>query len=400
MQVYAGGSATSTTVAPGGFEQTRGNDTATLVQSGGYYQVYAGGEGAGVVIQNGAVAQVSGGTVLGVTVESGGNLQVYPGGVVSGASIIGRGMVTTGGTLADATLTPGAEVLIGSGAIVTDLTLMGRSVVDLGAIAYTAGGSATLASATDLLTISEGSFTTTLQLAGSYTGFYFDLSTYYGMTELPSDQPATEVTVEASRYPACYCSGTMIRTRDADAPIQDLRIGDMIITASGQHRAIKWVGRRSYAGRFLAANPGVQPICLAAGSLGDGLPRRDLWVSPEHAMFLDGVLVPARHLLNGSTIVRKHGLKRVDYFHIELDSHDVILAEGAKSESYLDDNNRGVFNNANQYAALHPDTLSSTRFYAPRVESGYVLEAIRRRLAIATESTTVIRETPEWRHSA
>ena len=127
---------------------------------------------------------------------------------------------------------------------------------------------------------------------------------------------------------ACYCPGTLILTSRGEMPVQDLLIGDTVVTASGQHRPIKWIGNRSYAGRFLASNPRVQPIRLHAGSLGDGLPRRDLLVSPEHAMFLDGLLVPARCLVNDCTIVQESGLERVDYYHIELDTHDVLLAEG------------------------------------------------------------------------
>ena len=99
-------------------------------------------------------------------------------------------------------------------------------------------------------------------------------------------------------------------------------------------------------------------------------------------MFLDGVLIPARCLVNGSTIIRERGLDRVDYFHIELDNHDVLLAEGAPSESYLDDDSRGMFHNASEFKALYPDALDPGRFCAPKVDEGYALEAVRQRLAV------------------
>ena len=112
--------------------------------------------------------------------------------------------------------------------------------------------------------------------------------------------------------------------------------------------------------------------------------RQDLVVSPEHAIILDGVLVPARCLLNGSTITRERGLDRVTYIHVELDSHDVLLAEGAPSESYMDDDSRFMFHNATEFAAMYPEAARPTGFCAPRVEQGAELEAIRRRLAQET----------------
>ena len=180
---------------------------------------------------------------------------------------------------------------------------------------------------------------------------------------------------------ACYCPGTLILTDRGEMPVEILAIGDTVVTASGTHRPIKWIGKRSYAGRFLAANPALQPVRFRAGSLGDGLPRRDLLVSPDHAMFLDGLLIPARCLLNGATIIRERGLDRVRYVHVELDSHDVLLAQGAPSESYLDDGSRGMFHNASEFAALYPKAGIPGAFCAPRVEQGAQLEAIRRRLA-------------------
>ena len=184
----------------------------------------------------------------------------------------------------------------------------------------------------------------------------------------------------------CYCHGTLILTDRGEVAVEALAIGDRVITRDGSAKPVRWLGRRSYAGRFLAGQRQVLPVRFAAGSLGDGLPRRDLRVSPLHAMLLDGVLVPAAQLVNGATIVQETGCRRVDYVHVELDVHDVIWAEGAASETFLDDDSRLMFHNASEYAALYGEALAAGRFCAPRVEDGYALEAIRARLAARVQA--------------
>ncbi len=182
---------------------------------------------------------------------------------------------------------------------------------------------------------------------------------------------------------ACYCAGTLILSEDGERPVESLAIGDQVVTVSGALRRIRWIGRRSYSGRLLARRGEVQPVRIRAGALGDGLPRRDLWVSPDHAMLLDGLLVPARLLVNGVSIVRDASRERVDYVHLELDQHDAILAEGAASESFVDDDSRMMFHNAAEFTALYPDVRPGiARFCAPRVESGYALERIRQGLSV------------------
>ena len=183
----------------------------------------------------------------------------------------------------------------------------------------------------------------------------------------------------------CYCRGTLVRTARGEVPVEELRIGDRLQTHGGPFRALRWIGTRSYAGRFAAANPAVWPVLIRAGALGEGVPHRDLRVSPLHAMFLRGVLVPAAALVNGVSVVRLPSPARVDYFHLELETHDVILAEGAWSESFVDDNSRGMFGNAHEYRRLHPDAGAEPAvFCAPRVDSGAELDAVRRDLAART----------------
>jgi Hint domain len=104
----------------------------------------------------------------------------------------------------------------------------------------------------------------------------------------------------------CYCPGTLIKM----ARVEKLKIGDKVMTMSGVARPIKWMGRRSYAGRFVMGRKDILPICIKAGALDDNLPKRDLWISPHHAMYLDGVPIEAKGLVNGVSIVQAERSQR------------------------------------------------------------------------------------------
>ncbi len=180
---------------------------------------------------------------------------------------------------------------------------------------------------------------------------------------------------------ACFLRGTAITTPNGTRPVEALQIGDLVTTANGTQRPIRWIGHRSLAAPFLTNNRKAAPIRFRAGSLGDGLPLRDLLVSPEHAMFLDGVLVPAWCLVNSNNITQDHSLDQIDYFHIELDTHDILLAEGAPSESFLAEDGREQFTNANDYDALYPLEQRHQSPCAPRCTQGPRLQTILDRLS-------------------
>jgi len=232
-----------------------------------------------------------------------------------------------------------------------------------------------------VLTIEEGTQTYTLDFSGNFVGDYFHTAPDNG-----GNGPGTVITED--NIAPCYCPGTLIRTDGGETRVEDLKIGDVVMTASGLKRPIKWIGRRSYGGRFVMGRKDILPVCIKAGALDENVPKRDLWISPNHAMYFndrhrDGVLIEARDLLNGVSIVQAEYAETVEYIHIELGSHDVIIAEGAFSESFIDDDDRGLFVNAHEYRAMYPDAAAAPAQYcARRLVEGYEVEAMRRRIAL------------------
>ncbi len=152
---------------------------------------------------------------------------------------------------------------------------------------------------------------------------------------------------------ACFAAGTRIATPGGEVPVQALRPGDPVLLAEAGVAAVRWLGHRRVACRRHPRPPDVQPVRVAAHAFGLGRPARDLLLSPDHAVFLEGVLIPIRYLLNGATI-RQEDVAAITYWHVELPAHAVLLAEGLPAESYLDTGNRAAFANAGPVVAAHP----------------------------------------------
>jgi hypothetical protein len=167
----------------------------------------------------------------------------------------------------------------------------------------------------------------------------------------------------------CFLRGTSVMTPTGEVFIEDLQIGDRVETVSGEARTVKWIGRNLYKRSGLSWNDGVVPIRICCHALGHDTPRRDLYLSPGHALFIDGVLIRVRDLVNGTSIAPAPHSETIEYFQIVLDSHDVILAEGVPAETFLlTSNNIEGFANFAEFARLYPgDQHRSMTPYAPIV---------------------------------
>ncbi|MBV8459249.1 MAG: Hint domain-containing protein [Acetobacteraceae bacterium] len=184
----------------------------------------------------------------------------------------------------------------------------------------------------------------------------------------------------------CFAEGTLIRTTRGDVPVEELREGDLIPTEFGGAAApVVWIGRRTVDCARHPEPRKVWPVRVRAGAFGPGRPARDLWLSPDHAVFFEGVLIPVKYLINGAAIAQVQ-VDRVTYYHVELPRHDVILAEGLPTESFLDTGGKCMFENGGAPMGLHPDFAIlrwEAEGCAPLVVTGPEVVAARRRLARA-----------------
>ncbi len=207
----------------------------------------------------------------------------------------------------------------------------------------------------------------------------FDATTMLGVENPVTPVDVTELNVLGFAV-ACFARGTRIRTKRGEIAVEALAVGDEVVVRGGGARPVRWVGRRRID---LTRHPRPETVCpvhILPDAFAPGVPGRGLWVSPGHALYIEGALIPAEFLVNGATIIRER-VERVEYFHVELDQHAVLFSENLPSESYLDTGNRGAFENAGALA-LHPD-FSPRHWSAtcvPLVLGGERLFAARRQL--------------------
>jgi hypothetical protein len=372
---------------------TAGSGSATI-NDGGTGDTIFGGAGAITVNESGVnntiVVGVGGATVFG---SAGTSLQINGASDDASATVVLGGgtetidasgsagptdiFATSGG---DDTITLGAgygfvsvqggqvTVNAGTGAtyFVDTATSMpsAETINDLGAAdALALYGATSVASIVANAVVSDGNMTLTLAPG--------DTLTLVGVTDLTG----YIVDPDQGPIPICYLAGTRILTPTGERRIEDLRVGDRVVTRFSGFQPIKWIGRQSYGARVMPEN---LPVRISAGALGEALPARDLFVSPGHSMLVGDTLVLARNLVNGVTITqppdRREG--KLEYFQIELDRHDCVIAEGAFSETFADAPGlRAGFHNEPEFWALYPDhcPVEELKLCAPRPEKGVTL---------------------------
>jgi hypothetical protein len=238
---------------------------------------------------------------------------------------------------------------------------------------FTYSGAAGIHNGTD---VSAGSF-----IAQGADNKYY-LFTDKNLANAPNNQSLTvNSRTDTTIKVICFLPGTQIATPHAEVSVETLQRGDLVQTADGRVVPVRWVGRQTISTVF--ADPlRVLPICIKAGALAENVPSRDLYVSPDHAILIDDILVHASALVNGTSIVRAPApAQTFTYYHVELADHSLLLADNVPAESFIDNVDRLAFDNWDEHEALD-ETAPLVEMAYPRAKAArQVPSAIRERLA-------------------
>lgn len=181
----------------------------------------------------------------------------------------------------------------------------------------------------------------------------------------------------------CFLPGTRIMTEDGPIPVERLEEGVWVpMLNAGRSAPVWWMGHRIVDCARHPRPDKVWPVRIARHAFGPGLPQRDLWLSPDHCVFVEQVLIPIRALVNGGTVAQVPAAE-VIYWHVELTAHSIVLAEGLPVETYLDASNRAAFANGTKLAMLHAAFDRGTcedEECAPMVATGPVRDRAERAL--------------------
>ena len=210
----------------------------------------------------------------------------------------------------------------------------------------------------------EGNETLTISVSGQQSSVTVqDTST----TPVTSGGGNTNQSNSGSSNPICFTRGTHLQIGEHSKPVETLSISNQVSTTTAS-AAIKWIGYQRRTPEF-AQFQDYLPVKISAGALDDHVPLRDLYLSPDHAVLVDGHLVHAKALVNGKTIVQMtEWAGDIEYYHIETEAHEIIYAEGVPCETFIDNVSREQFDNYAEYQALYPNKRMMKELPLPRVK--------------------------------
>ena len=377
-------------------ESAPGTITTTGTQTGAT-NTYTTVNTSNVFLNLGTINALGAGDVLNVIgneFDNAGVVDIVAGArlVSTASSFINTGTIEDAGTLSITGSLLGAGTLDISGTLIlgaADNVLGAIDIGQAGADIQVAGVTITSASAT--LNGDGTDYTVTVDATNTGGAISFaltDVSLAPGATPSISFGVAADGDAYLDIQP-CFAQGTRIATVNGGVAVEDLREGDMVVTVSGEAKPVKWIGHRDVACSEDRNPADYWPVRISRDAFGAGLPHTDLLLSPDHAVFVEGALIPVKHLVNRVSITQEPRAK-ITYWHVELEQHDAILAEGLPCETYLDTGNRNAFANAD-VVALRPcfdrpaaevwETAWARAACGTLVQDGPILAGLRSMLA-------------------
>lgn len=360
------------------------------------------------VVNVGGLVALAGGTLDATSqitfASSPANAEIVGYGTMIAAQLLGGNYTASGGTL-EATGaivssgTTGTIAISGGAAFQADATIASSETVQfitsgspenliLGAAQATNAFAINNWQNGDAIVFSNGVTVTGEQWVSGTLDVFTSGGTYdfTNVTLAAGTTPVFSNTANSVALVSCFAAGTRIATPDGLKLVEDLAVGDTVCAVlTGKPRPIVWIGHRTIDCTRHPKPAQVWPVRIAAGAFGRGQPARTLHLSPDHAVYVDGVLIPVKYLINDETIVQEP-CDSVTYYHLELPRHDVVLAEGLPAESYLDTGDRGNFANGGRPIVLYPDFSSriwEAEGCAEIIIVGPKLDVVRARLARA-----------------
>ncbi|MFS8371711.1 Hint domain-containing protein [Acetobacter indonesiensis] len=343
--VSKGGMGQDIIISSGGGLWVAGIASDTSVNNGGGIAIASGGVSNNNNVNSGGKIYADSGSVLGLTSVSSGGSAI----VASGATISDVVTIQDGGTATIWNNTSGTIDLSGDtnhgltisglesgGTVSTVISGWSGSApgnsdsIDLPGVSADGASYAYPSDDQVVVTLANGN-TITLNIPGvKNTGFVL------------SDDGHGGASAEV-----CFLSGSMIDTPNGDVPVENIRMGDTVIAyvhGVSQETTVTWAGTARAAVRsHLRDDEAGYPVRILKDAVSDGVPYKDMLITPEHCLFFDGRFIPARMLINGSSIFYDKSITTYDYYHIETEHHAVIKADGMLTESYLDTGNRRAF---------------------------------------------------------